>query len=787
MDCDMTFMSRYYVLRLSLKKSCRNLRMNYDVGQEIEIPFLADQVGIDSNEYIIEEIHQGGMGICLKVRNASTGTPYALKTVQRDFFEDNDIWQMFLEEMKTWITVSACDGVAEALCLTRINELPFVCARWMHGGDLRVNADLITSQGFYVNALRIARTMEWVHLNHDLIHRDLKPENILLDSDGRAYVTDWGLSRPIAKADSRQQPNSARPRINLTEAGQFKGTITYASPEQILGQPDIDHRADIYSFGCILYFLETGRPPFIGGDAETIAAKHLFEELPSLAGTSRFSSDQVIYRCLAKDRNHRYRDWNEVALSLGKAASFAGIQLESYSPTLRYSIPRIGQDEFSEKIRKGELSHIQGDHGVGVFEEKDVMPFLKEAEVLSSLGDWQKASDIYARFFLPDIIAKLPDQPFHQILAVNYGHCLIQLGNSTKAISVFSAIGNAPIKPDTYFVNLSLAYLHEQKPELAERTARSGMALYPNDKDILGNLTIALIHQQRFDEALQFAKMRLELSRDVHSLEETAVIHRSIADELTDRNLPLAFEHLRIALDLLVEAKDQNPRYSTARLSLANTLFDLHRYADAADELIQMVNNTSPHQSVKELAVVKIAECLDQTERSRACLEFCNEHLQTFPNSLGLKRIRAQNLVDVFVIGNIQNGVPVVERSSLEFFETICDDERFRTPSDLCYLARLYEWMGRIDDAVKLLEKAQKLSPDFWEPVYNLGVIYWRQNNLDRAIPELLRASELARWRRQPYFVLSNIYEQLGRDKDLRFVRSQIESLDRELAQLYAE
>lgn len=590
--------------------------MTYDVGQEIEIPFLADRIGIDSNEYVIDEIHQGGMGICLKVRNVGTGTYYALKTVQRAFFEDNDIWQMFLEEMKTWINVSACDGVAEALCLTRVNEVPFVCARWMDGGELRASAEFITTHGFYVTALRIARTMEWVHQNHDLIHRDLKPENVLLDSDGRAYVTDWGLSRPIAKADSRQSTDSARPRINLTEAGQFKGTISYASPEQILGQSDIDQRTDIYSFGCILYFLETGRPPFTGGDAETIAAKHLFDEVPSLAGISRFAADQLIYRCLAKDRNRRFPDWNEVALSLAKAASLAGIQLESYSPTLRYSIPRIGQDEFTEKIRKGELSHIQGDHGIGVFEEEDVMPFLKEAEVLSNLGEWQKASDIYARFFLRDIISEFPDLPFHQMLVVNYGNCLIQLGKSTEAISVFSAIANAPLKPATYFVNLSLAYLHEQKPGLAERTARSGLALYPNDSDILGNLTISLTNQNKFDEALAFATKRLEISRDVHCLEELAVIHRSIAQNLNENNLPRSLQHLKIAFDLLVEAKDQNPRFPTARLSLGKTLFDLHRYSDAIDEVLELIKNTALHQSVQELAVVLLAKCLDPPRKS---------------------------------------------------------------------------------------------------------------------------------------------------------------------------
>lgn len=371
------------------------------------------------------------------------------------------------------------------------------------------------------------------------------------------------------------------------------------------------------------------------------------------------------------------------------------------------------------------------------------------------------------------------------MLAVNYGNSLVQLGKSTKAISVFSSLTNAPHKPDTYFVNLSLAYLHEQRPELAERTARSGIALYPNDKDILGNLTIALIHQQKFDDALDFASQRLKLSRDVHSLEELAIIHRSLAQDLKEEDLPLSIDHLKIALDLLLEAKDQNPRFPTARISLGKTLFDLHRFSDAMVELSDLLNNSGLHRSIQELAIVQIAKCMDKTSKDRACLEFCNKHLEHFPDNIEMKRVRAQNLIDVFVIGNIQDGVPIVERSSLEFFETTCNDRNIRTPSDLCYLARLYEWMGRIDDALELLEEAEELNPDFWEPPYNLGVIHWRQNNFDGALPTLLRASELAPWRRQPWFILSKIYEQLGRSEELSSAKSRIESLDRELEQLY--
>jgi serine/threonine protein kinase len=99
------------------------------------------------------------MGVCVKVRNELSGNEYALKTVQTAFVEEHLSWAMFVEEMKTWLTLSACDGIVEAYCIARINELPYVCAKWMEGGDLRPLITTRDSDFFYKNVIRIIRTL----------------------------------------------------------------------------------------------------------------------------------------------------------------------------------------------------------------------------------------------------------------------------------------------------------------------------------------------------------------------------------------------------------------------------------------------------------------------------------------------------------------------------------------------------------------------------------------------------------------------------------------------------
>jgi tetratricopeptide (TPR) repeat protein len=117
----------------------------------------------------------------------------------------------------------------------------------------------------------IAEGLEYAH-EQRVIHRDIKPENILL-SRGHALIADFGIAKAAA------QPGTA----HLTSTGTSVGTPLYMSPEQAAGDPDIDHRSDLYSLGCMLYEMLAGEPPFTGPTAQAILAKRLSDPVPRVS------------------------------------------------------------------------------------------------------------------------------------------------------------------------------------------------------------------------------------------------------------------------------------------------------------------------------------------------------------------------------------------------------------------------------------------------------------------------------------------------------------------------
>src|SRR2546423_2718022 len=151
------------------------------------------------------------------------------------------------------------------------------------------------------DALAIARqvggALAYAH-SHDVVHRDIKPENILLES-GEAVVADFGIARAITAAGGDK----------LTHTGIAIGTPHYMSPEQATGSAGIDGRSDLYSLGCVLYEMLAGHPPFLGGTAQAILARHAMDPVPPLRtarGTVSGALEQALQRALAKSPADRY-------------------------------------------------------------------------------------------------------------------------------------------------------------------------------------------------------------------------------------------------------------------------------------------------------------------------------------------------------------------------------------------------------------------------------------------------------------------------------------------------
>ena len=143
-------------------------------------------------------------------------------------------------ELQTWLKLSVCDGIVEALCVFTYKDTPVVCSRWMSGGNLRPHMTEKDPEVFYRSIVRIAGALEWAYREHGILHRDLKPENILIDDLERASVSDWGI------AGGRDDVDPAAADGPMV----IYGTAAYASPEQLLGGVPLDVRSDIYSL-CV--------------------------------------------------------------------------------------------------------------------------------------------------------------------------------------------------------------------------------------------------------------------------------------------------------------------------------------------------------------------------------------------------------------------------------------------------------------------------------------------------------------------------------------------------------
>jgi serine/threonine-protein kinase len=248
-------------------------------------------VGEEFGPYTIESVlGQGGMGTVFLARHARLERRVALKVISPAFADDPGFRARFLRESQLAASLDH-PHVIPIYDADEVDGVLYLAMRYVDGPSLGglIRKSKPLSRG---DTLRIAEqiggALDAAHAA-DLIHRDLKPANILLtETDRHAYLCDFGL----AKRTSTR---------GVTHAGAFMGTIDYCSPEQIRGEP-LDGRADIYSFGCVLYHCLAGEPPYAREDDIAVLQAHLNDPPPELAP----DLDGVFARAMAKDRDERY-------------------------------------------------------------------------------------------------------------------------------------------------------------------------------------------------------------------------------------------------------------------------------------------------------------------------------------------------------------------------------------------------------------------------------------------------------------------------------------------------
>ncbi|WP_437660978.1 serine/threonine-protein kinase [Sorangium sp. So ce1182] len=219
-------------------------------------------------------------------------------------------------------------------------------------------------------------SLEGVHAR-GYVHCDLKPENIFVDGAGKATLIDLGIARVVGRRGGVQDDDLAL------------GTAEYMAPEQSAGRAELDARADIYAMGVILYELFAGRPPFWGPRA-AVLEDHRSRRPPRLAARIAVprAIEEVVHRCLAKDRNERFGSATELRSALERALGDELASSERDAPRAGSGAPRRavgllffeGADDrvaVQRRIRAlgGELAHASGSRYAAVFgHEGDANP-----------------------------------------------------------------------------------------------------------------------------------------------------------------------------------------------------------------------------------------------------------------------------------------------------------------------------------------------------------------------------------------------------------------------------
>ena len=177
------------------------------------------------------------------------------------------------------------------------------------------------------------------------------------------------------------------------------------------------------------------------------------------------------------------------------------------------------------------------------------------------------------------------------------------------------------------------------------------------------------------------------------------------------------------------------------------------------------------------------------TSQFEEALKFCDNWLKSYPNSILLKRIRAEILVDGYVINNYtKDGYPIVERTSLEFFTEIIKDSKNRQASDVIFLSKIHCWMNEpeeIDYGLKLLEWGKKQYPENWKFNFYLAALALKYKKPEKALQEALECQRKAPWREAAYNMLSQAYS-ANNDKPMAVkMRSEFERIKKLKKELY--
>jgi Tol biopolymer transport system component len=277
---------------------------------------------------IVSPIGAGGMGEVYRARDTKLDRAVAIKVLPEHLSADPDALARFEREAKAVAALShpnilaihdfgtstPADSDSRSAYGLTPHAVAYAVMELLEGGTLRdrLESGPLPAKKVVQIGVDIAQGLAAAHAR-GIVHRDLKPENVFVTTDGRVKILDFGLARELATETA-----SAATALRQTDPGTVLGTVGYMSPEQVKGQP-ADHRSDVFSLGCVLYELASGRRAFQRETAAETMTAILREDAPDLtrdSGATPAAIEPVIRHCLEKQPDERFQSARDLAFAL---------------------------------------------------------------------------------------------------------------------------------------------------------------------------------------------------------------------------------------------------------------------------------------------------------------------------------------------------------------------------------------------------------------------------------------------------------------------------------------
>ncbi len=715
-----------------------------------------------SHYKILSKLGAGGMGeVYLAQDTSALGRLVALKLLSAEVASDKDRLQRFTQEARTVSNLNH-PNILTVYEFGQTNSTSFIATEYIDGLTLRQH---LSDRRFKLNdvldlALQIMAALNAAH-EAGVAHRDLKPENVMVRKDQIVKVLDFGLAKlsepervdsgPIGSEDA------TRAQVNTTP-GVVMGTVNYMSPEQSAGK-DIDQRTDIWSFGVLLYEMIAGCLPFQASDIHRqIIAIQEAEPLPLSQHVNGVPErlEEIIDKCLAKDKNERYQTAKDLLIDLRNLRRKLDVDAEierTTAPAMRSSAD--SQASATNRVAPAATTSSAEFIVSGIKQHKLAAIVAVVVILLAAIG----VGAYLRRGSNETAIQSIAVMPF-----VNAGGNAdveyLSDGMTDTLISSLSQIPNLNVKARSLVFSYKGKDMNPQtigkdlnvQAVLNGRVAQHGsnLKLYLELVDARTGNLIWGDHYIRQESDL--VSLQSELARDVLSklrtkltgAEEQRMMKsytanseayrlflrgKYLSSKRTPRDSEAAIENFERAVNL-------DPQFALAYAGLATgyTYLAIYGYSPAkevfpkareyANKALELDSSLpEPHLSLGMMAFLLDHDMPTWEQESRKARELN-------PNSTDVHRLEATRLL---FLGKSDEAIAEVRRA--------LDIEPLSIAGNITY-AYCMIYSGRIDEGEAHSRKTIELSPEFWMSYYHLYSALRHQGKYPEAVEALAKSKE---------------------------------------------